>query len=271
VKIIIVDDEPVSLIALQQLVEKLPDCQVQGFTEPSSALAWCQRNEPDLVIVGYVMPELNGIEFTEHFRQLEGKADTPVLMVSASSDRAVRNRAFENGVNDFLNKPYDSVELQARVSNMLVLRSKRESLVRRAAFRPDGARKRPASPEPNPHAAASRLLDKDMTLKRLAGDETLLGQVARVFIRTAPQLLSAISSALAANDSERAYAEAHSLKGAVAVFEAPQVFEAVVAVETYAKNYNATAAAASVKAAHLIVERLSAELADLVPPAGKLT
>ena len=41
-EIIIVDDEPVSLTALKQLLEKLPDCNVRGFTQASSALDWVQ-------------------------------------------------------------------------------------------------------------------------------------------------------------------------------------------------------------------------------------
>ncbi|HEV7390958.1 MAG TPA: response regulator [Burkholderiales bacterium] len=268
-QVIIVEDEPVSLTVLRQIVEKLPDCRVQGFTEACTALTWCRRNEPDLVIVGYMMPELNGIEFTEHFRRLPGKADTPVLMVTASTDREVRNSAFENGVNDFLNKPYDSVELQARVSNMLVLRSKQASLAKRAAFRPDDASKRGASGSHAQPVGADRLLDLEITLKRLADDETLLGQVARVFVRTVPQLLHEISSALAKNDSERAYAEAHSLKGAVAVFEAPQVLSAIVTLETHATNYNAAAAATAFEAAQALVQRLSAELELLTPPNAK--
>lgn len=265
-QVIIVEDEPVSLTVLKQIVEKLSDCQVQGFTEAGTALTWCRRNEPDLVIVGYMMPVLNGIEFTEHFRRLPGKSDTPVLMVTASTDREVRNSAFENGVNDFLNKPYDSVELQARVSNMLVLRSKQASRAKRPAFRPDDASKRGVSADHAQPVDGDRLLDLHMTLKRLADDEPLLQQVARVFIRTVPQLLQEISSALATNDSERAYAEAHSLKGAVAVFEAPQVLSAIVTLETHAINYNAAAAVTAFAAAQALVQRLSAELAFVIPP-----
>jgi CheY-like chemotaxis protein/HPt (histidine-containing phosphotransfer) domain-containing protein len=226
-------------------------------------MTWCKANDPDLVIVGYMMPGLNGIEFTEHFRQLAGKEDTPVLMVTASTDREVRNRAFENGVNDFLNKPYDSVELQARVSNMLVLRSKQAQRAKRPAFRPDESSKRPASAD-RPHENNGRLLDTEMTLKRLAGDDALLNQVARVFIRTVPQLLKDIGSALAAKDSDRAYAEAHSLKGAVAVLEAPEVLASIVVLETHAINYNADAAATSLVAAQTMVTRLCVELQSLL-------
>jgi DNA-binding response OmpR family regulator len=268
--IIIVDDEPVSLTALTQLVEMLSDCRVRGFTQASAGLAWCTRNDPDLLIVGYMMPELNGIEFTQHFRRLEGKADTPVLMVTACMDRDVRNSAFQNGVNDFLNKPYHSIELQARVCNMLVLRSKQKKLPNRAAFVLEEVSKKTVVPDKVESEDTDRLLNFNLTLKRLAGEETLLHQVASVFIRTVPQLLSSISAALASNDSERAYAEAHSLKGAVAVFEAPQVLDAVVEVEKHTINGNVAAAEAALTSAQALVERLSVELASIVPQAVQL-
>lgn len=265
-EIIIVDDEPVSLTALKQLLDKLPDCNVQSFTQASAALAWCKSNDPDLVIVGYVMPELNGIEFTEHFRALEGKADTPVLMVTATADRQVRNNAFQHGVNDFLNKPYDSVELQTRVGNLLMLRSGKKTPADHAPFRAEETSPKYPGRDRIQREGADGLLDVNMTLQRLAGDTELLGQVARVFIRTVPQLLTSISAALACNDVERAYAEAHSLKGAVAVFEAPDVLSSVMGVETHAINYNTAGAAAAFAVARTLVERLVTELSPMVPP-----
>jgi HPt (histidine-containing phosphotransfer) domain-containing protein len=78
---------------------------------------------------------------------------------------------------------------------------------------------------------SSALLNVEMTLTRLAGDEALLAEVAQIFLRTVPQILASLNAALASNDLEHAYAEAHSLKGAVAPFEAPEVFNAVVSVE----------------------------------------
>src|SRR2546421_12837764 len=82
----------------------------------------------------------------------------------------------------------------------------------------------------------NRLLDADMTLERLAGDETLLAKAAHAFIRTAPRLLAAISAALSANDSERAFRRAHWLKRAVTAFEAPLVVNSVLNVERHAIN-----------------------------------
>jgi HPt (histidine-containing phosphotransfer) domain-containing protein len=105
-----------------------------------------------------------------------------------------------------------------------------------------------------------RVLNVDVTRSRLAGDDALLAEVAGVFRRTAPQLLASISTALSGNCLERAYAEAHSLKGAVGAFEAPAVLDAVTMLERNAKNHNGSAAAAAFSCVESLVERLLHEL-----------
>ncbi|MGZ5164820.1 MAG: Hpt domain-containing protein [Burkholderiales bacterium] len=100
-----------------------------------------------------------------------------------------------------------------------------------------------------------QLLDVDATVSRL-GDETLLGVVARVFTRTAPSIVSAIDVALKAGDLKQTALEAHSLKGAVATFEAPLVVNSVADIERHAKNVDATAAAVAFERAKPLVERL---------------
>lgn len=109
-------------------------------------------------------------------------------------------------------------------------------------------------------ASTPRYLDVPTTLERLAGDEELFGEIAQILVQTAPEQLSTISAALAANDLKRTYEEAHSLKGAVAAFEAPEVFTAVAAVERHAKGDDAAAAAAALVIAHTLVESLLVEL-----------
>ena len=65
------------------------------------------------------------------------KADTPLLMVTAAGDREIKHRALSLGINDFLNKPFDQVELQARARNMLALRSSQKKLANRALLLAD--------------------------------------------------------------------------------------------------------------------------------------
>lgn len=135
--IVIVDDAPITIALLKKLVGKLEDCRAVPFTSAAQGLEWCTSHDPDLVIVDYMMPEMDGIEFARRFRMLPGKADTPLLMVTAAEDRQLRHRALTLGINDFLNKPFDQIELQARARNMLALRSSQKKLANRALLLAD--------------------------------------------------------------------------------------------------------------------------------------
>src|SRR5215217_1976972 len=91
--IIIIDDEPVSLAMLERLASRLPNCHVQGFTRAAAALAWCKVNDPDVVIVDYMMPELDGLEFTRRLRAQPRTKHTPILMVTVKEDQNLRSTA----------------------------------------------------------------------------------------------------------------------------------------------------------------------------------
>jgi putative two-component system response regulator len=130
--ILIVDDSQIVVALLERLVQNIPASDSIAFTDPRAALSWCETHDPDLVIVDYVMPELNGLDFARRFRALEGRAETPVLMLTATADRELKVRALQMGINDFLNKPFDKVELLARVRNMLALRVSQKQIASRA-------------------------------------------------------------------------------------------------------------------------------------------
>jgi putative two-component system response regulator len=131
-KIAIIDDTQLNVTLLQHLVRKMPDCEAEGFTDPVVALDWCIGNEPDLVVVDYMMPVLNGVELTELFRARY--PDIPVLMVTANHETELRHLALQKGVTDFLNKPLDNIEFLARAKNMLALRESHKRLADRAEW-----------------------------------------------------------------------------------------------------------------------------------------
>ncbi len=120
--VLIVDDSPINLTLIKALVQKLGECEPVLFEHPQAALDWCRQTTPDLVIVDYMMPDMNGLQFIEAFRSLAGATDIPVLMVTANDQKEVRYQALQGGANDFLTKPIDRVEFSARVRNMLSLR-----------------------------------------------------------------------------------------------------------------------------------------------------
>lgn len=121
-RVVIIDDSQMNVTLLRHLVRKLQAIEPQCFLDPAEAIAWCRSNEPDLVIVDYMMARMDGIEFTRRFREIEGYRDIPLLMITANHETSIRHQALSSGVTDFLNKPVDNEEFLARARNMLALR-----------------------------------------------------------------------------------------------------------------------------------------------------
>lgn len=131
-EVLIVDDSPINLAVFERLVQKLGDSRATSFTAPEAGLRRCEAAEPDLVVVDYMMPGMNGIEFIERLRTLPHCVEVPLVMVTADHDREVRQRALEAGATDFLTKPVDPQEFSVRIRNMLKLRAAQKRLAERA-------------------------------------------------------------------------------------------------------------------------------------------
>ncbi len=138
--VLIVDDTQVNLILFSALVKRLDDCKDFAFLDPVTALNWAETNATDLLILDYMMPELDGIEFIKRFRAMPENAETPILMVTANDQKDVRYAALEHGASDFLTKPLDRIEFLTRAKNMLKMQSSRKKLADRAAWLADEVR-----------------------------------------------------------------------------------------------------------------------------------
>jgi putative two-component system response regulator len=157
-QVVVIDDAQVNLVLMSALLGKLPDCSATCFLSPAEALAHCRREDPDLIIVDYMMPDMDGIEFIRQFRANPAQTQTPLLMVTADHEREVRYRALESGANDFLTKPLDRVEFASRVKNMLSLRRGQVALANHARTLADEVR----------HATAEIFERERETLNKLA-------------------------------------------------------------------------------------------------------
>lgn len=133
-QVLIVDDNEVNLVLFGALIKKLNGCVAYTFADPLQALAWARINDVDLVIVDYMMPGMDGLEFIQEFQQIGGKSETPILMITANDQKSIRYRALDSGASDFLTKPVDKVEFLARAKNMLTLSEARKSLNNRAEW-----------------------------------------------------------------------------------------------------------------------------------------
>ena len=131
--IVIVDDQTSARTLLRHILEDIsPELDVRDFEDPQAALNWCEDNRPDLLLLDYRMPVMDGLEFARRFRRPLLHRDVPIVLVTVVGDEPVRQAALEAGVIDFLVKPIRPRELRARCCNLLQLRQQAESVKQRA-------------------------------------------------------------------------------------------------------------------------------------------
>lgn len=118
--ILIVDDQASARVMLRRILQEVaPECVLHDFDGPVSALDWCRHNRPDLIIIDYSMPEMDGMQFARVLRRTTEHLDTPVIVVTVVIDEALRINALEAGIDDILIKPVVPRELQARARRLL--------------------------------------------------------------------------------------------------------------------------------------------------------
>ena len=139
--VLIVDDTEINLILFGALVKKLENCESHTFDQSAKGLEWARNHELDLLIVDYMMPDIDGLQFIAQFRAIPGKESVPILMITANDQKQLRYRALDLGANDFLIKPVDKVEFLARTKNMLMVSEAQKQLMNRADWLADEVRK----------------------------------------------------------------------------------------------------------------------------------
>lgn len=120
--ILIVDDDPVSLMRCVELLEAQGHCAL-GVESAREALELLRSDIIDLLIVDIMMPKMDGLDLARAVRDVAAWRDVPIVLVSALHHRETRVRAREIA-DEFLLKPMDSLELSLRVGSMLKQRAR---------------------------------------------------------------------------------------------------------------------------------------------------
>jgi pilus assembly protein CpaE len=117
-KILIVDDD-LDTLRLVGLMLQRQGYQISAATNGQQGLDKAFEEDPDLILLDLMMPDMDGYEVTRRLRQNPSTSNTPILMFTAKTQLDDKVAGFEVGVNDYLTKPTHPSELQARVKTLL--------------------------------------------------------------------------------------------------------------------------------------------------------
>ena len=116
--VLIVEDEPSQREVLAYNL-KAEGFEVIIADNGDDALLLVEEQEPDLILLDWMMPNLSGIEVCRRLKSRRETRSIPILMLSARSEDVDKVRGLETGADDYLVKPYSVVELIARVRSHL--------------------------------------------------------------------------------------------------------------------------------------------------------
>jgi CheY-like chemotaxis protein len=119
--IMVVDDNPANLRLLEGMLRE-HGYDVRSFPRGRLALAAAENRPPDLILLDINMPEMNGYEVCERLKSTPSVADIPVIFLSALNAAEDKVKAFRSGGIDYIPKPFQVEEVEARVEIHLKLR-----------------------------------------------------------------------------------------------------------------------------------------------------
>jgi len=126
-KILIVDDEPFNLDLLEQELAEY-EYVIDRAADGVEALAKTQSFAPDLILLDYMMPRMNGLEVVKHLRANPEHQGIPVILLTAKATQEDKVAGLDAGADDYVTKPFDSFELLARVRAMMRLKEMHDTL-----------------------------------------------------------------------------------------------------------------------------------------------
>ena len=116
-RILIVDDTRANIDILVQALRD--EYKLSVAVDGAAALRSVEKSPPDLVLLDIMMPDIDGYEVCRQLRAREATRELPVMFLSALEDVKNKTQGFEVGGNDYLTKPFEVLEVKARVRSLL--------------------------------------------------------------------------------------------------------------------------------------------------------
>jgi phosphoserine phosphatase RsbU/P len=125
--VLIVDDNPKNLQILGKFL-KDEGLNVEFAMDGETALEWIYQKDFDLILLDIMMPGISGYDVCKKIKGIEEKREIPIIFLTAESDSESVVKGFEQGAADYVTKPFNRLELLARVSTQLKIKTSQEKI-----------------------------------------------------------------------------------------------------------------------------------------------
>jgi signal transduction histidine kinase/DNA-binding response OmpR family regulator len=232
-KVLVVEDNPVNQEVASGILENL-DCRVVTAANGRCAVDKFANETFDLVLMDCEMPVMDGFAAADGIRKIEAAATgdepkprTPIVALTAHALAEIREKCLRSGMDDFLVKPFDEVQIRDVLRRWV---PSREQAPREKQRTTAGAAA-PAAAE----AIDLAVIDRIREIQGKSGT-SLFERVVAQFSQTAPTLTSALRAQCDAGDTEAMWRTAHSLKSSAAALGAGTLSRRCAEIESLARD-----------------------------------
>lgn len=125
-QVLVVDDTEENIDILVNTLA--PEYDIKVATDGRVAMQVASETQADLILLDIMMPEMDGYEVCERLKSMPSYAEVPVIFLTAMAETNNKTRGFELGAVDYITKPFDALEVQARVRTHIELARARHAL-----------------------------------------------------------------------------------------------------------------------------------------------
>jgi CheY-like chemotaxis protein len=199
-RLLLAEDNFINQAVATRVLEKLGHTLTIA-NNGKEALVLLEQQSFDVALMDIQMPEMDGIETTQHIRKKEALtgAHLPIIAMTAYAMTGDKERFISAGMDGYVSKPINTSELQAAIAGVL-----------KGASADDPVMLLQQRERMN---TSENSWNKDKMLEKLDGDEALLAQVIKMFLAGAPAHLAELRQAIVAGNAKGIQTTAHSLKG----------------------------------------------------------
>ena len=129
-KVLIVDDEKLIVKGIRFSLEQ-EGMQVECAYDGEEALSMIQKNNYDVILLDVMLPKLTGYEVCQQVREF---SDVPIIMITAKDDDMDKILGLEYGADDYITKPFNILEVKARMKAIMRRSKRREDDVKEAVY-----------------------------------------------------------------------------------------------------------------------------------------